>query len=411
MNILQVGHSDLIGKRFNGYDLNAWLRKKGFNCWNCVWEKKSNDENVFELLPIKNKKYINFIHGFIDKNLSLQSLSTPWSFRLVFDKHFKNADIVHYHVIHGGYFNIASLPLLTNIKPSVWTLHDPWPMTGHCVHPYDCNKWTTGCGMCPYLDTNFPIRQDRTSMMWKIKKSIYYKSNIDIVVASQWMLNKAKESPLLSKYKINYIPFGLDLSVFHPMDTVAAKKNLGVMPGSTVICFRATTSEFKGISFIKSCLRNLKTDKDICLLTFNEKGLMDEFIGKYQIIDLGWVNDENMIVKAYNATDIFLMPSTAEAFGMMAMEAMACAKPVITFDGTSLSEVIMHQRGGVSVTHGDADALLAALEDMIDNQEMCLKIGERALDLAKEKYNIIDNLNKHIELYADVIARRKSNKK
>jgi glycosyltransferase involved in cell wall biosynthesis len=407
MRVLQVGHSDLIGKRFNGYDLNKYLRSKKIQCQNCVHNKLSDDDNTWELYSNKNKKYIDFINKHIEKKVSLQSLLTPWAFRLLFDKRFKSSDLIHYHVIHGGYFNISTLPFLTNLKPSVWTLHDPWAMTGHCIHPYDCDKWKTGCGGCPNLNNELAISTDRTALMWKIKKYIYYNSKIDIIVASKWMLYKAQNSPLLSKFNLHYIPFGLDLDVFRPFDSDAAKKELGVIPGSIVICFRATISKFKGISYIKNCLETLKTEKPICLLTFNERGLMDEFRGKYQIIDMGWVHDDKLIVKAYNAADIFLMPSTAEAFGMMAMEAMACGKPVITFDSTSLSEVIMPPKGGISVAQGDDNALLAAIKDLIENNDMRYKIGKSALKLAQEHYNIINNVNKHIELYNDVIVRRR----
>ncbi len=410
IKVLQVGHSDLIGKRFNGYDLNKGLRLQGIQCENCVCDKLSDDDNTWELFHVKNKKYIDFIAKYIEKKIALQSLLTPWAFTLLYDKRFNTSDLVHYHVIHGGYFNIASLPLLTYRKPSVWTLHDPWAITGHCIHPYNCNKWLTGCGRCPDLNIDFAVDKDRTALMWKFKKYIYDRSTIDIVVASQWMYNKSKQSPLLSKFRINLIPFGLDLTVFHPIDDQISKKELGVIPGSIVILFRATNSIFKGISFIRYCLRKLTTDKSICLLTVNERGLMDEFRGKYQIIDLGWVNDDEQIVKAYNAADIVLMPSTAEAFGMMAIEAMACGKPVLTFSGTSLSEVINPPKGGISVTQGDPDALFAVLEDLINNQNMRLKIGESALDFARKHYNITNYLNKHLELYSEVIARRKSDK-
>lgn len=405
-----MGHSDLIGKRFNGHELQKSIIKRGVQSYHCVWNKISDDNNTFELSSVKNKRYLSKIFNHIDSRLSLQSLLTPWAFNLMFKEQFKLSDLVHYHVIHNGYFNIASLPILTHQKPSIWTLHDPWAITGHCIHPYQCNKWITGCGNCQDLDVEYAVSKDRTALMWKIKKNIYNKSEIDIVVASKWMLNLAQQSPLLSKFKIHHISLGVDLEKFRPMDSEGAKKDFGVTPGSVVVCFRATNSKFKGLSYIKDCLRLLKTDKRICLMTFNERGLIDEFIGKYQIIDLGWVNDDEKIVKAYNAADIFLMPSTAESFGMMAIEAMACSKPVIAFDGTSLSEIIMPPVGGVSVLQGDVSALVSALETLIDNKEMRIKIGESALRLVEENYDAMENTTRHIELYNDVLSRRKKKK-
>lgn len=406
MRVLQIGNTDLVGNRFNGHDLHKLFLRQGIQSQHCVWDKQSNEPNTWQLSNIENKRAINYLLNYVERKTSLQSLLFPLSFKLLFDKRVRSSDVVHYHLIHTGYFNLASLPFLTHMKPSVWTLHDPWAMTGHCIYSYDCSKWKTGCGNCPHLSTQFAMTKDRTALMWKIKKNIYHRSKIDIIVASKWMLNMAEQSPLLSKFRLHYIPFGVDLTVFHPLDTEEAKRQLGVIPGSLVICFRATNSEFKGLSFIKECLRKLKTDQPICLLTFNDRGLMDEFRGKYKIIDLGWVNDETLTVKAYNAADIFLMPSTAEAFGMMAMEAMACGKPVITFDGTSLPEVVMAPKGGVSVRQGNGDALLAALEELINNSDTRLKLGRSALDLARQHYDFNVHANKILDLYRAVIVRR-----
>src|SRR5690606_12504627 len=74
---------------------------------------------------------------------------------------FKQADLVHYHIIYDRYFSIRALPYLTRLKPSVWTFHDPWPMTGHCIYPMGCERWMSGCGSCPSLDLPFPMREDR----------------------------------------------------------------------------------------------------------------------------------------------------------------------------------------------------------------------------------------------------------
>ena len=409
MKILQIGNTDLIGNRFNGHDLHKSFLKLGLQSEHCVWDKQSDDARTWEISRIKNKRAANYILNYVERQSSLQSLLFPMSYKLLFNNKFKNADIVHFHLIHTGFFNLSSLPFLTRMKSAVWTLHDPWAMTGHCIYPYDCEKWKTGCGDCPRLDTPFAMKKDRTALMWKIKKNIYHHSKIDIIVASKWMLNMAEQSPLLSGLNIHYIPFGIDLSKFRPSDSEAAKSNLGVIPGSLVICFRATSSEFKGLSFIKESLRRLNTSRPICLLTFNERGQMDEFRGRFQIIDLGWVNDESLTVTAYNASDIFLMPSTAEAFGMMAMEAMACGKPVITFDGTSLPEVTFAPEGGISVPQGSVEGLISALEELIDNPSIRCRMGDAALKLARGNYDFEVHSKKILDLYRNIISREVAN--
>lgn len=411
MNILQIGNTDIVGQRFNGHDLNAWFNKHGHYAQHCVWDKQSNNDNTWELCKKSGlRDSVTDLVRNIELQTGVQSLLYPFSFKLLMDKRFCATDVVHYHLIHTGYFSFLSLPRLTRMKPSVWTLHDPWAMTGHCIYPFDSEGWKTGCGNCPRLSTPIAVVRDTTALMWKIKKLLYAKLDIEIVVASKWMLNMVQNSPLFTdipKERIHHIPFGVDLGVFRPIDQERSRHELGIKQDSLVICFRSMVSEYKGLPYIIECLRKLKTEKPLCLLTFHDKGQLSEFKDRFQIIDLGWVNDTEVAVRAYNAADIFLMPSTAEAFGMMAMEAMACGKPTIVFDGTSLPEIIYAPEGGIAVPQGDVDALLSELQQLLDFPEKRQKLGSKALELAKCHYDFNTHAEKILELYTEVIARRK----
>jgi glycosyltransferase involved in cell wall biosynthesis len=165
-------------------------------------------------------------------------------------------------------------------------------------------------------------------------------------------------------------------------------------------------SEYKGLEYIIKALEILKTSVPITILTFNERGHFNRFLGKHHIIELGWLEDEEETIDAYQASDIFVMPSVAEAFGMMAMEAMACEKPVITFDGTSLPEVIFAPEGGISVPARDVDALASAMCDLIENPEKRIKIGIRARKLAMQHYDINQQIKRTLEVYEEVLNRQ-----
>jgi glycosyltransferase involved in cell wall biosynthesis len=407
MKNVQISDNDLVGNRFNGHDLHFYLIEKGINSKQLVWMKHSNDPNTFEIAEnFTDRHKVNSLIHNLEQELLVHSLFYPFSYQLLFDKHFLETDIVHYHLIHNYFFSIAMLPLLSKLKPSVWSLHDPWAMTGHCIHPFDCERWKTRCGDCPRLDTEFVMRKDNTALNWEMKRLYYHNSDIDIVVASKWMLNMAKQSPLLSRFRLHHIPYGINLNIFRPMDTLEAKAQLGISSNTLVLAFRAITWKLKGLHFIKELLHKLQPNQPICLLSFNDKGLMDEFNGKYQIIDLGWVDNDQQMVYAYNAADIFLMPSLAEGFGLMAVEAMACGKPVIIFEGTALSEAVHTPEGGIAVPIGNCDALLQATERLIDNPEERQIIGRKALELARKYYNVKNYVDSIIALYQEVIDRR-----
>lgn len=407
MKILQVGYTDQAGRRFNGADLHRQLLKHGFKSEHAVWEKRLDDKYTWLLSESKYRHFVQSIFNHIEERLSVESLLSPFSWKLLFDKHLRSVDLVHYHLIYPRFFSLATLPFLSHKKPSIWTLHDPWPLTGHCVHPLDCQRWKTGCGSCPHLSDLFAMRKDRTALMWKLKKILYRFSDLDIVVASKWMYRRVKQSPLFSKFRLHLIPFGLDLHLFQPANSQKAKKQLGILPNSLVLAVRADPIKFKGFKFIKKCLHQIQAKKPICLLTLGKRGLLNEFRDKYQIIDLGWVDTTELLIKTYNASDIFLTPSTAESFGMMAIEAMACGKPVVAFDRTALSEVMFAPKGGIVVPQGNVKAFTRAVKELLNNSRQRRSIGESARKLARKHYNLSSYVNNHINLYKEVIDQKK----
>lgn len=401
MNILQVSSMDLVGKRFNGQYLTENMHKFGHECNHLVWKKEGANENTFQMLQYPLSRKIQKGCELLEKGLSVRSLLHPSSFFLKNDVHVQRAEVVHYHLMSWpSYFSIFAFPQLTNLRPSVWTIHDFWPITGHCVYPFDCMKWQTGCGGCPYLQSNFSMRRDNTKLMWNIKDKVYKRSQFDIVVASNYVKERVEKSPLLNRFRIHHVPFGLDLDVYKPSDQNHSKKLLGIENDEIVISFRAAPGDFKGFDHIKEALKEVSTTKKICLLTFNVKGVVEEFRHKFKVVDLGWVNDEELVLNAYNATDFFLMPSMQEAFGMMAMEAMAFGKPVVVFDGTSLPEVVGGDaHGGIVVTKGDVRGLKNAIDQLIENDSFRLEKGVKALEFAKVNYPLEKHIGRLLQVY------------
>lgn len=404
---LQIGNTDLIGSRFNGQDLHKDLVKRGYDSHHLIWDKQGHDALTQELnFPFKSA--ISSSLSNIEKEISVQSLLYPSAFAIEQNRDFKSADLVHYHLLHTGWFSLFSLPALTAKKTSVLTLHDPWAATGHCIYPRQCERWKTGCGSCPDLDVLWSMKKDNTNMMWKIKDHVYKKSKLELIVASKFMHDFAQQSPLLSRFNLHLVPFGIDLEKFKPVNNADLRRKLGIYPGNTVICLRATVSPFKGLKYVFEALEKITTTKPLTILTFEAKEMFSKYLGKHQLIDLGWVENQEDIVEAYQASDLFLMPSTAEAFGVMAIEAMACAKPTIVFEGTSLPEVVFAPQGGISVPQGDSSALAAAMDNLIENPEVRQTIGAQARQLAVEHYNWNTHVSRMISVYEEILSRAKN---
>jgi glycosyltransferase involved in cell wall biosynthesis len=449
MKILQINGYESPGRRFNGLSLTPLLKARGINSTHLVWEKDTRDPSVLSLSG-KSERFnrivgsvehtlslcqgfnrevrigkrtvslhkvfnlvarmslqrgLNWIVSKVERVLSLQSVLYLNSLRLRRMPVYKEADLLHLHIIHSGYLSLWALPGITRQKPTVWTLHDPWAMTGHCIYPFNCTRWQIGCGECPNLKTPLPLYTDRTDLLFKYKRHVYSKSKFDIIVASKWMLNMVQASPLFEGVPVHHVPFGLNLDFFSPTVAPNARKRFGIPDNALVICFRSEIGDFKGLPYIIEVLERISCDQPICLLTFAQKGLLDRFAYRFKLVEIGWTHDEELMRDALIAADIFLMPSTAEAFGLMAVEAMACGKPVISFDGTSLPEVTFAPDVGVSVPMKDAEALFHALQRLIDHPEERLDRGRKSRLIAEKHYDAETQADRLAEIYRMVASR------
>ena len=404
MKILQVNGYESPGRRFNGLSITPLLKAHDIESQHLVWEKDTQNPDVLTFGGNSTRK-INRIVNRVERLTSTQSMFYPHAKQMMKMSAFKEADVLHLHIIHSGFMSLSHLPEITRRKPTVWTLHDPWAMTGHCVYPFECTRWKTGCGSCPDLNIHFPLLRDTTRFLFKYKKRSYQKSKFDVIVASQWMRDMVEASPLFEDVDIHHVPFGLDLNFFSPTASPDARKRFGIPDDSLVICFRAVDNQFKGLSYIIEALERIKTDQPICLLTLNSKGLMERFSDRFQLVELGWTNDEQEARDAFVASDIFLMPSIVEAFGVMAIEALACGKPVVVFDGTSLPEVTFAPDVGVSVPMHDGVALYEALQRLIDNPDERVERGLKGREIAEQHYGDELYAKRLADVYKTVAAK------
>ena len=377
---LQVSSYDLIGQDFNGHKLHQYLRERGISSVQVVLYKESDDENTYGF-------------DFFQKDATKEFIKSSY---------FYNADIVHFHLIH-NIIDLNYLPLMARMKPIVLTLHDPFFLGGHCVHHFDCNKWQKHCYDCKYLNEMFRIDKDYSALNFELKMNAIQNSNISAIVASKWMEEKVKNSPIWKGKKIYYVPFGINQDVFKPANNVKEiKKELGIAEDSKVIMFRADKGSFKGFDVIKKTLDLIKKHNNITLLVVGEYGLLGEYMKYFDIKDYGWIRDDKLLSKLYQSSDLFLMPSRAETFGLMAVEAMSCGVPVVSLetDNTPLKDITNSPECGVNVNEksypGVVDKLLFNEKEL---KERSKKSHDYALkNYSKEKY--IDNI---INVYNDVM--------
>lgn len=314
----------------------------------------------------------------------------------------QNADILHLHNLHGGYFNPFSLPLLARCKPVVWTLHDMQALTGHCAHALDCQRWRTGCGLCPYLDTYPAVMADNTHRLWRDKKMLYDAAPLQLAVPSRWLSNMLPES-ILSRHPSEVIPNGIDIRLFRPMEKIEARRKLGLPEQGLIIGNAAAggplTNVWKGGTFALAVMKALREFHHDTF--FVGRGTNEASDGPGLRLLPYTQNEEDMRV-FYTALDFLLYPSIADNYPLALLEAQACGTPVLAFNVGGIPEIVEDGESGIIVPNQDTNALIAAALRLADNSELIQRLGINARKKAEREFDVRLMSKRYMQLYDEV---------
>ncbi|MBP6024300.1 glycosyltransferase [Ferruginibacter sp.] len=312
----------------------------------------------------------------------------------------KNADIIYIHWALKGLLNLNSIEKIAQLnKPVIIFLHDMWAITGGCHHSFTCEKYKTeGCNSCPM----FPAvkKNDLSAREFRKKLKIYSKyNNLHFVSPSRWLYNCAKESLLTKNKPVHYIPNILDSSLFKPTDKNVAKKFLNIDGNETVIAFGAISvnSPYKGWKYLQKAMELLKQEdalKNVSVLIFGSaynKEIADAI--PYKTKFMGYLLDEYSTALVYNAADVFIAPSLAEAFGYVVMEALSCGTPVVGFDVGGIPDMISHKENGYLAKYKDA-------ADVSEGIKFCLQNNIKGYLLPEIQPS--ETVKKHLELFEQI---------
>ena len=207
--------------------------------------------------------------------------------------------------------------------------------------------------------------------------------------------NLIDSSPTLRKFKsrCQVLPLGVDEHHFYYRQD-NYRSRLLLQGESTLLMFVGRMSRYKGFHVILDVLKDLDVSFRLVVVSKDPYRAKDaKFIKKHhlesritKISDAGYKE----LPYYYSSADMLLMPSTdrAEAFGLVAVEAMACSVPVITTElGTGTS---YHNIDGVTgrvISPGSSKDLYDAILDVMHSPPDKEAVHNRALDFSIETFN------------------------
>ncbi len=111
------------------------------------------------------------------------------------------------------------------------------------------------------------------------------------------------------------------------------------------------------------------------------------------------------IYEHLSKAELFLLPSRGEAFGLAALEAMACGVPVIATRLGGIPELIDHEVTGFLFAAGDVDAAARYAFLLLTDAEMYARMSYNAWQAAREKFPMNKALKAYQQLYETAIQK------
>jgi glycosyltransferase involved in cell wall biosynthesis len=351
---------------------------------------------------------LEFLLKRVTSRLGLNDIHLVSSFKVRQEQVYQSADVIDFQGIHTNTLSYLALPALTRDKPAVFTMHDMWALTGHCAYSYDCERWKTGCGKCPYPDTHPAIKQDNTRIEWWLKKRAYAHSDLIFVAPSRWLVALAKQS-IIGQRPIYRIPYGIDTEVYRPLDQRECQTRLGLPADKKVIMFAALklNNRRKGGDLLLKALQALPASlkAETVLLTIGYGG--ESILGAIgmQAFHLGYVDDDHLKAVAYSAADLFLSPTRADNLPLVLLESMACGTPMVSFNVGGVSDLVRPEITGYLVDPESIQGFCTGVIQLLEDESLRAQMGRQCRTIALEEYRRDLQIRRYTQVYRQLEQR------
>jgi glycosyltransferase involved in cell wall biosynthesis len=120
-------------------------------------------------------------------------------------------------------------------------------------------------------------------------------------------------------------------------------------------------------------------------------------------IDLGYIGGDQMKAIAYSAADLFLFPTRAEAFGLVAQEALSCGTPIVSFNVGGVPDTVRHRITGYLAAQDDVRDFSSGIEELLEDRALLQQLGETCRQVAVNEFSPDLQAKRYIALYEKVL--------
>ena len=250
------------------------------------------------------------------------------------------------------------------------------------------------------------VRQRRLARLFAPIQRRFLRSSDAIIATSP---NYVESSPDLMTFKArcHVIPYGIDVNEFRHPHLEAVEAIHRRYPGPLVLAVGRLVY-YKGLEYLVSAMAGINATLlivgDGTLRLPLERQAKDlnvhdriKFLGELQPPE---------IVPYYQACDVFALPSVArsEAFGIVQLEAMACAKPVVnTLIASGVPFASLDGVTGITIDPNNASMLEHAINRLLGDADLRARFGRAALHRVQSEFSIEAMVSRTHDLYDRVV--------
>lgn len=231
----------------------------------------------------------------------------------------------------------------------------------------------------------------------------------DIVTAVSNALKKQTYELIDTEKPIETIYNFVDEREYKPMDGTKLKKDFGIRDDERVLIHVSNFRKVKHIPDIIQTFIKVREQLPAKLLLVGDGPEKNQIIhevkkGKFAS-DILFLGKQENLAELYAMSDLKLLMSEKEAFGLVLLEAMACGVPGIGTNIGGIPEVIKHGENGYIVELGDYEKAAQFAVNLLQNEQMLQQFRKSAIDTANHKFHSSNIVEQYEALY-EKVARK-----
>jgi len=233
-----------------------------------------------------------------------------------------------------------------------------------------------------------------------------------VTAASKATFNEARNI-VNNVDNVHLIPNGVDPQRFIPnLDGSDVRKKLGVEGCTVIFTLRAHEPKY-GLEYLIRAAPMVTKDKEDVIFVIGGDGSLRHYhqqlavkLGvKEKIIFTGKI-PQSETPYYYAMSDIVVVPSLQEAFGLVVTEAMACGKPVIGSNVGGIPDQIVDGYNGFLVKPKEPRIIAEKILYLYEHQQESKRMGKRGRRIAEEKFDMKRRINRILSLYKQLLKEQ-----